>query len=498
MTGETEEKPSSWTTDTLKSHITTLLEERDRRYRQEFSAQTDSLVSADKRYEQRFLAQEVAVQQALQAQEKAVAAALIASEKAVLKAEAATESRFSCVAADTPILCADLIWRKAGDLKVGDELIGCDEESLDAEGRRFQRAVVTDYELDNEALLVVSTIHGAVRCTPTHPWLVRYTGSRRPGTAVGQKVGVWHWVEAQFLQPGDLVMHALTPWEVDRSWEAGWLAGLFDGEGCLSVRKTKSAELSVSQNVARPGASSLMVLSQRESDTATRIGRSLKERFGDLFHVYTRNTDSRQHQPHMHFTVCKRPDILTVLGTVRPPRLLAKADQVWEDRKLGTHGCAVTVASIEDAGIGLIARMATSTKTYIANGFAAHNSVNEFRNTLADQATTFMPRVEAEQRVSQSAEKIEEVRDSMDDIRTVMGHLITRDVLDAVLVSTDRRFEAATKEIQGLRETRSANVGADAEEQRRRRQANWQIGLMVSGAITIAGIIVAVIVHFWH
>lgn len=57
-----------WTTETLRVHLLTLLEERDRRYAQRFDDQN-----------------------------AAVAAALAAAEKAVVKAETATERRFEGV-----------------------------------------------------------------------------------------------------------------------------------------------------------------------------------------------------------------------------------------------------------------------------------------------------------------------------------------------------------------------------------------------------------------
>jgi hypothetical protein len=45
------------------------------------------------------------------------------------------------------------------------------------------------------------------------------------------------------------------------------------------------------------------------------------------------------------------------------------------------------------------------------------DSVNEFRGQLRDQATSFIPRIEAEQRLSQLAERLDELRNS-DALRT--------------------------------------------------------------------------------
>lgn len=77
--GQTKNEPSGWTVDTLRAHVESLIDERDNRY------------------EQRFSAQQTALKDALSAAEKAVAAALMAADRAVAKAEAAAERRFESV-----------------------------------------------------------------------------------------------------------------------------------------------------------------------------------------------------------------------------------------------------------------------------------------------------------------------------------------------------------------------------------------------------------------
>lgn len=68
MSGETEEQVSGWTVDTLHRYIRELIDERDTRYEQRFTAQ-----------------------------EKAVKDALTAADRAVTKAELATEKRLEGV-----------------------------------------------------------------------------------------------------------------------------------------------------------------------------------------------------------------------------------------------------------------------------------------------------------------------------------------------------------------------------------------------------------------
>lgn len=90
MAGETEEKPSGWTVDTLHAMFRVWFNEKDRR--------DDALrLEKDRRDEQRFEAQQLALRDALLSQEKAVNAALQAAQQAVTKAEMAAEKRFDAV-----------------------------------------------------------------------------------------------------------------------------------------------------------------------------------------------------------------------------------------------------------------------------------------------------------------------------------------------------------------------------------------------------------------
>ena len=157
-----------------------------------------------------------------------------------------------CVEENTPILCADLIWRKAGELKVGTKIVAFDEgkegENFKHQ-RRFRTAEVTSNGLFEDDLFEVKVATGeVVRCNSEHPWLV----ARNKGAMENRFYGKW--CKTSDLLEGDEVYKIVEPWEVDNSYEAGWLAGFLDGEGCLSLEKTHNgsplsvARLSVTQN----------------------------------------------------------------------------------------------------------------------------------------------------------------------------------------------------------------------------------------------------------
>ena len=101
-------------------------------------------VATDLRYQQRFEAQSDALAAAFQSQQQAMQTAFTVAEKAVQAALAAAD-RAVCVSADTPVLCADLVWRPAGDLRAGDALVAFEEnhQGAKSQGRRYQKAYVT-------------------------------------------------------------------------------------------------------------------------------------------------------------------------------------------------------------------------------------------------------------------------------------------------------------------------------------------------------------------
>lgn len=264
------------------------------------------------------------------------------------------EQKQDCVEVSTPVLCADLIWRPAGSLCVGDELITVDDEPQCSPGtrtpRRFRRALVIANPLSDDELLCVSTSYGDVLCNAHHPFLVL-----RPLPS-GRK-RYWKWIEAQDLRDGDLLHRTVDMWEVDSTWEGGWLAGIIDGEGCLGISRSHTR----------------LSITQRDSDTATHIEQALKAR---VIHVAVTNKkiEPHRHTPCRDYAVNYRPEIMAILGSVRPPRMMSRADEVWENQSIGSRHRATPVLAVEQAGKGTIANLSTSTGTYIAGGFAVHNT----------------------------------------------------------------------------------------------------------------------------
>jgi DNA repair photolyase len=106
-----------------------------------------------------------------------------------------------CLGPDTPVLCADLIWRPIGELRVGDELVGFDEYPRSPRhARKLRRAHVEAIWWSRKTTLRLITRKADVTTTAEHRWL-----QHRPE---------W-WSRTDRLLPGEF-LHQLGASDVDR------------------------------------------------------------------------------------------------------------------------------------------------------------------------------------------------------------------------------------------------------------------------------------------
>jgi hypothetical protein len=270
----------------------------------------------------------------------------------------------NCVTPDTPILCADLSWRPAGDLAVGDRIVAFDEEGdgvqwhVKGSGRRFRTATITRNDPATKECAVVRTDKAEVTASLDHPWLVR-----RPVGSRGR--ARFAWVATRDLEPGDLLAWFAEPWQHERTWEAGWLAGMFDADGWLSFARLDS------------GGGAYLGIGQRDGATQHRVVDAFRSRGFNPTIVQRATHKGWNRQPFAQVSVWGLREQLRCLGTIRPPRLLDNELSVmWEGRQV-RHTVsvdAVEVREVEPVGERPIASITTSTGTFITGGFLTHNS----------------------------------------------------------------------------------------------------------------------------
>jgi len=265
-----------------------------------------------------------------------------------------------CVSVYSKILKSDLSYVYAGQLKVGDKLLAFDEVP---NKQKLKEAIVTHATPIYKPCIEVSTSKRKIIVSKDHPFLVH--GKRWNGLTK-------HWKIAEDLEVGDNIV-SLGTWEHDGSWEGGYIAGQLDGEGCLT-KSSKAKDYS-------------KYLGYYQSTNAGlhKIKKILNNK------QFSFNETKHRHKKKWKWVTClyvnKLPNILKMLGTFRPQRLLLKAPSIWKGAPLNSIK-SEKVVSLTPIGRQRVMGLSTSTKTYIADGLFSHNS--QFRWGIEQDGKLFI------------------------------------------------------------------------------------------------------------
>jgi hypothetical protein len=288
-----------------------------------------------------------------------------------------TRDDANCVTPDTKVLTDDLRWVDAGDLKVGDGIIGFDDSPEFGKKRHYRRAQITFTGRKFSRVIRITLDDGQVlRCTADHKWLTLDAG----GTA--------NWMTAEEMlhksKRKNSRIRLPRYWNVydtDTSYGAGYLAGLLDGEGFLGA-VARTTNIGFIQNQGGVYTRGVTELEARGYQVVTR------SKVGSL----SAGDDCRQVA-----VLGGRSELLRLLSEVRPMRLVDKL--VSRIRTLSLVAFATpSVSSVDEAGVQEIAVLSSSCETYLAEGFAAHNTwVVHFPMKSPDGAITRKDRSVIEQ-----------------------------------------------------------------------------------------------------
>lgn len=274
---------------------------------------------------------------------------------------------YYCCAPQTRVLTAAMEWVEVGKLSIGDDLVGVDEFPGAYRDRKFRHAIVTGNERRFMDCLLVRLEDGReVTCSLDHPWLVK---TWRRGNPPNERQAHLAWIEAGRLRPGDQISSPVRVWDAETSFEAGWLSGLFDGEGCAGRWTSRNGypctALSVSQN---PGP----VLDRAKAGL---------DAMGIRYAEAKNASGSRVTKLQMRSI----SDVMEVLGRLAPVRL--RPEGLWEGASIRTKapGQYATVSEVASAGRQEVAALGTSTGTFLAEGMVSHNS-DDFISDRARQA----------------------------------------------------------------------------------------------------------------
>lgn len=271
------------------------------------------------------------------------------------------DPHWHCPTPDMRILTADLRWRRAGDLQIGDALVGFDEEPTPGPGagrgfgslRRFRTSRVTHASRARQYCKRIVLSDGTV-ITVSREHLLLAVSSTGHGRRVNR------WVSADDLKTGMRIRRWFQPWEIRDDRDGGYLAGFYDGEGHINkLNPIQPLTIGAAQNRGRTLDDVL----------------SLIRRLGYTVRTYS-SKRQRDDGCLRFFIHGKIGDRAKFLGEVRPQRLLDK----FQPEMLGALHFdmgKLEVISVEDAGLLEVVQLSTDTRTYILEGLASHNCVCE-------------------------------------------------------------------------------------------------------------------------
>lgn len=284
---------------------------------------------------------------------------VISSDKAVAPTNLYGATKY-CTDPSTPILMADLSWKPAFAVVRGDIVAGVDENVPSLKGwRKLRAAEVTRNVYFDGPGAIVSTSKGRIVVSDDHMFLAR----------AGREMAQFRWVPASRLRPGMVIKHIGQPWG-DQS--DSWLAGIVDGEGSLSTR-TGNARVTIGQN---------------EGPVLARIAHELN-RLGVTYQVSRRNKCRV-------VTIAAVNDILRLVGTLRPTRMIGRAEELLSGRfaPSGANRDAV-VESVVFVNNTPLVGLTTTTGTLITDGYVSHNCAETYAVQANSYADHGRPRIMA-------------------------------------------------------------------------------------------------------
>jgi DNA polymerase family A len=231
-----------------------------------------------------------------------------------------------CLAPGTPILRSDLRHVPASEIRVGDRLVAFDEFPGDSgSGKKYHRLRTAVVE---KAILM-----------------------RKPSQTVRTADGK--------ATTGDALL-SLGTWTEGTSRIAGYLAGLYDGEGSMQCR-------------GEGGGYTGLKFSQLRGPVMDEFCTGM-DKLGLPYAYYVRAP--RSTSPTDGFHICGIRHIMRVLGTLQPRRFRSRFENLYEGAAI-TAGLteSAIVQGTEDAGDMELVSIQTSPRTLIANGYLSHNCI---------------------------------------------------------------------------------------------------------------------------
>lgn len=258
-----------------------------------------------------------------------------------------------CLTPDHRVLNADLNYIPLGEVKVGDKLLAFDEyKKLGNNHRKYRESIVLAADPIKAPVYRITLESGKVfRSTADHRWLARkyYTTQ-------------YDWIATKDLKVNSsAICRPFPEWDELNTKEAGYLAGIFDGEGHVSKSNQGQGglQLGFSQNDNIVLEKSLLIL----------------EKLGYKYNIHWPSEDSEESCGKVYI-LGSIGDKLKLMGSIGTHRLIKKLQSKFDSLGRVQSGDSYPTDRVVDVtyeGEQEVIQLATSTETFIADGYASHN-----------------------------------------------------------------------------------------------------------------------------
>jgi hypothetical protein len=286
---------------------------------------------------------------------------------------------FGCLTAGHRILTDDLRWVSVETLKPGDGLLAFEESGNGRMRRRLiGSTVLSNVPFESDVYDLILSDGKKVTANGEHRFLLRRGGRQYDWVSVEHLHRIAHPTTPGFGKPDGLSDYFPMPfprtipvWDEDRSYEAGYLAGFFDGEGTVNQPvKIRERNGRVSENPEY----GLRVTAVQKDNIALAVAVAALEKLGFRYPSVLPH-DNRKHDIKVLNILGGIGSLLQFLGQVRPARLLKnfKVEKLGSI-KPGVKDESLKIVDVRKAGRQIVYGLQTTSKTYISDGFLSHNT----------------------------------------------------------------------------------------------------------------------------
>lgn len=259
-----------------------------------------------------------------------------------------------CITGETRLLTSDLRWVRADQISPGTKLWAFSEEL----GGPFEESEVLSVKKVIEPARKLILENGdEFTVSHNHQWVTQRKGSAHLS-----------WKKTEDITIGTKLKKIVSPWEIENSYEEGWMGGFLDGEGSYNY-----SQLNVGQTVTGYNA---LILDQINT---------LFEKFTNGSYSWEERNTS--HDPQEWWRATNTDAVMNIIGRTRPTRILQKyIDQCLngkDGRKTQNayqRGKPVKVIYNKKMPEQEFYSIETTSKTYIAEGYMSHNCHNRWHS----------------------------------------------------------------------------------------------------------------------